>query len=161
MQSYGQIGSNRFTHTATFGFLFSTTAVDFLLAAFKISSVKWLNPSNFGVPVVVLVGAEVVPSSFTGLVGLVKVKDNFKPDSIKSVKWLDPLVNPLISQMNFPTLTVGRAISNFRGVGCCFFFYSNSNRTFCEQTVETLIKCCVMRPLIWDCTVCSCHTKGL
>ena len=38
-------------------------------------------------------------------------------------------------------------------------FYSNSNRRFSEQTVETLIRRRVLRCLIWVCAVCLCPTK--
>ena len=44
-------------------------------------------------------------------------------------------------------------------LGGIFHFYSNSYRTFCEQTVETLIRCRVLRRLIWVCAVCLCPTK--
>ena len=40
-----------------------------------------------------------------------------------------------------------------------FHFYSNFNGTFCKQTVETLIRCHVLRHLIWVYTVCLCPTK--
>ena len=43
--------------------------------------------------------------------------------------------------------------------GDSFRFYSNSNRTLCEQTVETLIRRRVLRRLIWVCAVCLCPTK--
>ena len=33
-------------------------------------------------------------------------------------------------------------------------FYSYFNRTVCKQTVENLIRRCVLRGLIWFCTVC-------
>ena len=31
--------------------------------------------------------------------------------------------------------------------------------TFCMQTVETLIRCCILRHLIWVCIVCLCPSK--
>ena len=42
-----------------------------------------------------------------------------------------------------------------------FFIHFNSNfdSTFCEQTVQTLTRCCILRLLIWICTVCPCLTK--
>ena len=40
-----------------------------------------------------------------------------------------------------------------------FFFYQNSNRTFCKQIVETLIRRRILRRLIWVCTVCRCPIK--
>ena len=59
-----------------------------------------------------------------------------------------------ITEWTYLSLLVAESISNLRGVGWCFFLYWNSNRTFCEQTVETLI--CVLRRLIWVCAVCLC-----
>ena len=44
-------------------------------------------------------------------------------------------------------------------LGGTFHCYSNSNRIFCEQTVETLIRRRVLRRLIWVCVVCQCPTK--
>ena len=35
-----------------------------------------------------------------------------------------------------------------------FFYYLNLNRTFCKQTVETLIRRRVLRRLVWVCTIC-------
>ena len=35
-----------------------------------------------------------------------------------------------------------------------FHFYSNFNRIFCKQTMETLIRCCILQCLIWVCSVC-------
>ena len=36
---------------------------------------------------------------------------------------------------------------------------TNSNRTFCKQTVETLIRCSILLSLFWVCAVCLCPTK--
>ena len=48
----------------------------------------------------------------------------------------------------------------FKGMlGGNFPFYSNFNRIFCKQTVETLIRRRFLRRLIWVCTVCLCPTK--
>ena len=44
-------------------------------------------------------------------------------------------------------------------LGGIFHFYSNFNTTFCKQTVETLIRRCIVRRLIWVCTVCRCLIK--
>ena len=53
-----------------------------------------------------------------------------------------------------------RSISVLRVVGWYFFiFYSNFYIKFCKQTVETLIRCCILWCLIWVCTVCLCPTK--
>ena len=59
--------------------------------------------------------------------------------------------------MNVP-ISVGRtSLFQILGVlGGIFPFYSNSNRTFCEQTEETLIR---RRVLIWVCAVCLYPTK--
>ena len=40
------------------------------------------------------------------------------------------------------------------GVGFFFHFYSNVNRIFCKQAVETLIRRHIQRRLIWVCIVC-------
>ena len=42
-----------------------------------------------------------------------------------------------------------------------FQFYSNLKRNFSLQTVENLIRCRVLRGLIWFCTVCQCPTKRM
>ena len=55
-----------------------------------------------------------------------------------------------------------QSISVLRVIRWNFFnFYSNFNRTFCEQIVEALIRCCVLRRLIWFCSVCLCPTKKM
>ena len=43
--------------------------------------------------------------------------------------------------------------------GLYFSFYQLSSRTFCKQTVKTLIRSRVLRRLIWVCTLCLCPTK--
>ena len=53
----------------------------------------------------------------------------------------------------------GRVYVKFRAVGWYFSFYSNFNRTFCLQKVNTLIRRRVLRRLIWVCTVCLCSIK--
>ena len=65
-----------------------------------------------------------------------------------------------LSQMNFP-ISIGRmSLFQILGVlGGIFHSYSNFNRTFCELTVETLIRRRVLRRLIWVCAVCLCPTK--
>ena len=62
--------------------------------------------------------------------------------------------------MNFP-ITIGRtSLFQILGVlGDIFHFYSNFKRNFCKQTVENLIRRCVLRRLVWFCTVCQCPTK--
>ena len=60
-----------------------------------------------------------------------------------------PLLNPL-SRMKFP-ISIGRTslFQILEVLGGIFHSYSSSNRTFCEQTVETLIRRRVLRRLIW------------
>ena len=65
-----------------------------------------------------------------------------------------------LSRMNFP-ISIGRT-SLFQIIGVLsgiYHFYSNFKRNFCKQTVENLIRCRVLRRLIWFCTVCRCPTK--
>ena len=58
---------------------------------------------------------------------------------------------------NRPFLTI--SVIRLKGMfGSIFHFHSNFNRTFCKQTVRTLIKR-IVRRLIWYCTVCLCPTK--
>ena len=45
--------------------------------------------------------------------------------------------------------SIGPAYFRFRVVGWCVF-YSNFDRTFCKQKLETMIRRC----MIWVCTVC-------
>ena len=52
-----------------------------------------------------------------------------------------------------------QSISVLRVVGWYFHFNSNDSRTLCKQTVETLVRRCVLRRLIWVCNVCLCPTK--
>ena len=57
--------------------------------------------------------------------------------------------------MDNPISLIRMSPSPILGVlGGSFHFYSNSNRTFCEQTVVTLIRRRVLRRLIWVCAVC-------
>ena len=44
-------------------------------------------------------------------------------------------------------------------LGSTFHFYSNFDRTFCKQTLETLIRRRVLRCLVWACTICLRPTK--
>ena len=62
--------------------------------------------------------------------------------------------------MNFP-ISIGRTILfQILGLlGGIFQFYSNSDSTFSEQTVETLIRRRVLRRLIWVSAICLCPTK--
>ena len=62
--------------------------------------------------------------------------------------------------MEFPTIIhLSGPYPLYGLMGGIFHFYSNFNRTFCKQTVETLIRHSVMRRLMWVCIVCLCPTK--
>ena len=66
-----------------------------------------------------------------------------------------------LCQMDFP-ISINR-MSSFPILGLLggsFHFCSNLKRTFCEQTVQNLIRRPMWR-LIWVCTVCPCHTKRM
>ena len=52
-----------------------------------------------------------------------------------------------------------QSISVLRDVGWYFSLFYNFNRTFCQQTVETLIRRRILWRLIWISTVCLCPTK--
>ena len=67
-----------------------------------------------------------------------------------------------LSQMNFP-ISIGRTrlFQTLGVLGGIFHVYSNSNRTFCGQTVETLIRRHILWRLIWVCAVCLCPTKRM
>ena len=68
-----------------------------------------------------------------------------------------------LSQTEFPTVINWTSpIFVVRVVGWYFtFFFSNFNRTFCEQSVKIVIRCCILWRLIWVCTVCLCPTKRM
>ena len=57
-----------------------------------------------------------------------------------------------------PLHSIGPDDFVLRGVGVIFIFL-NFYRTFCKQTVETLIRYRVLLGLIWFCTVYLCPTK--
>ena len=55
-----------------------------------------------------------------------------------------------LSQMEFPILINCTSSFPFEGLlGGISVFYSNSNRNFCKQTVENLIRRRILRRLIW------------
>ena len=55
-----------------------------------------------------------------------------------------------LSQMEFPILINCTSSFSFEGLlGGISIFYSNSNRNFCKQTVENLIRRRILRRLIW------------
>ena len=65
-----------------------------------------------------------------------------------------------LAEWNFPLISIGPV--HFHLKGCrVVYFYSNFNRTFCKQTVETLIRCRILQHLIWVFTVCLCPTKRM
>ena len=68
-----------------------------------------------------------------------------------------------LSRMEFPTIINWSSLFPLYGLLGVFFFqfYSNSNRTFSKQTVETLIRHRVLRRLIRVSTVCLRPTKRL
>ena len=62
--------------------------------------------------------------------------------------------------MEFPIFINWTSLFPFWGLlGCIFHFYQYYNRSFCKQTVETLIRRHILWHLIWVCTVCLCSTK--
>ena len=61
---------------------------------------------------------------------------------------------PLFYQLD-RSISVLRVVALLGGI---FYFHSNSNRTFCKQTVETLIRRRILCQ-IWVSTVCLCPTK--
>ena len=69
-----------------------------------------------------------------------------------------------LSRLNFP-ISMGRtSLIQILGVlGGIFHFYSNSYRSFCKQTVETLIRRRILRRLVWVCAFCLylCPTKRI
>ena len=67
--------------------------------------------------------------------------------------------NPLMPNGLSLSYQLDQSISVLRVVGWYFSFYSNFNRTICKQTVETLIRCCFVRRLVWVCTICLRQTK--
>ena len=62
--------------------------------------------------------------------------------------------------MEFPSLINWTSHFPFKGLlDDSFHSYSNCDRTFCKQTVETLIRRHIVRFLVWVSTVCTCPTK--
>ena len=75
---------------------------------------------------------------------------------------LECKVNTLnhLCRMYFPILINWTSSFQISGLlDGIFYFYSNFKRNFCKQTVKNLIRCRVLRRLIWFCTVCLCPTK--
>ena len=68
--------------------------------------------------------------------------------------------HPINSRINIPISIDRTSLFQMLGVlGGIFHFYSNLNRTFCKQTVVTLIRRHILWRLIWVCTGCQCPTK--
>ena len=66
----------------------------------------------------------------------------------------------VLSRMKLPTfIKWTRPFSSSGLLGVVFHSYSNSNRTPCNQTVESLIRHCSLWRLILVCTICLCPTK--
>ena len=68
-------------------------------------------------------------------------------------------INPLKPNEIYPYYQLDLSISVLRVVEWYFQFYSIFDRTFCKQTVDTLVRRHVLWRLICVCTVCLCHTK--
>ena len=64
--------------------------------------------------------------------------------------------------MNFPITIIRMSLFQSLGeLGGIFHFYSNSNRTFCEQTVDTVIRRRILWRLILVSAVCLCPLKRM
>ena len=70
------------------------------------------------------------------------------------------LLNPFKSNETSHLYRLDQSIFVFRFVRCCFYSYSNFNRTSCKQTVGNLIRHCSLWRLILACTICLCPTKN-
>ena len=67
-----------------------------------------------------------------------------------------------ICQMYFPILYNWTSPFPILGLlGDILHLYSNFRRHFCQQTVENLIRCRILRCLIWFCTDCRCPTETM
>ena len=66
------------------------------------------------------------------------------------------------SLMDLPTLTSRMSPFPIKGMlGGTFHFFPNFDKPFCKQIVKILIRHCIIRCLIWICTVCLCHIKRI
>ena len=77
----------------------------------------------------------------------------------------------ILTHLSLMEFQLDQSFSVLRAV--VWYFSSNFNRTFCKQIVETLIRCSVLRHLIWEtlircsvlrhliwvCTICICPTR--
>ena len=78
---------------------------------------------------------------------------------VELVQELSDLGNPGCVRLSCQTVKPG--IDRVKGLhfsfgmlGGIFHFYSNFERTFCKQTVETVIRCHLLWCLVWVCTIC-------
>ena len=88
-----------------------------------------------------------------------RFKKQFPPNTIYDPMLTDCCLTHL-SRIDFPIPINWMSPFPILGLlGGIFYFYLNSKRTFCKQTVENLIKRCVLWHLNWFCTVCRCPIK--
>ena len=85
--------------------------------------------------------------------------------------FLLPEKKKILTHLSLMEFQLDQSFSVLRAV--VWYFSSNFNRTFCKQIVETLIRCSVLRHLIWEtlircsvlrhliwvCTICICPTR--
>ena len=65
----------------------------------------------------------------------------------------------LIARTPFPFLSIETVLFRFKSWWAFFYLYSNIEKTFSYQTVETLIRRSVLLCLIWIGTVRTCLTE--
>ena len=70
-------------------------------------------------------------------------------------------LNPFMPMVFPPSINWTSQFPILGLLGGVFHFYSNFKRNFCKQTVENLIRGCVLRRLIRFCPVCPCPTKRM
>ena len=70
-----------------------------------------------------------------------------------SWKW-KIMLNPLMLNVFSHPYQMDESITILGLLGGIFHFYSNFKRNFCLQIVENLIRCRILRHLIWFCTDC-------
>ena len=68
-------------------------------------------------------------------------------------------INPFMLNAFSHFYQLDHSISVLRMLGGVFHLYSNSNRTFCKQTVENLTRRRNLRRLVWLFMVCWCPMK--
>ena len=112
---------------------------------------KWINCLTF----------EGIPKNINRVIALVKrMSTSLRNKHIVQSTMFHFIQLRHLSQMEFPnTCIINQSIFVSRVVKLYFHIYQNADRTFCKQTVETLIRHRILRCLIWVCTVCLCPTK--